>query len=106
MAEKSLKEDIEDLKESTVNLGKQLSEVTREHLFDAKKLGEISKGVTSNLNRNIDQLRHKLDFLASDAAQRSKKVHETIHQKPYWFLAGALGIGMALGKYLSRRKQD
>ena len=101
----SLKEDIEELKESTVKLGKQLSEAAQENLFDTKKLAQIPKGIVSNMNKNIRQLREKMGEIADDATEQSKKVDVTVHKKPYWFIFGALGTGVFLG-WLFRKKEN
>ena len=106
MESRSLKEDINELKESAIKLGKQLSEVSKEQVSDTKRhFSGFPQQMVSTLNRNIDQLREKVTELADDATEKSKMVDKTVHTKPYWFLAGALGVGMFLGRQLARRKQ-
>ena len=47
----------------------------------------------------------RIGELASDAAKQAKKVHETIRDKPYLFLASTLGIGIVLGKFLDWKRR-
>ena len=71
----SLMTAIEELKASAVNLGRQASDATLE----------------------------KWDAMVNEAAQESKIIYKTIRRKPYWFLAGSLGLGIAIGKMFSRK---
>ena len=107
MENKGLKEDIDELKESTLKLGTQLEEVTREQMsYTKRNLSRFPQQIVSRLNQNMDQLREKVTELADDATEKSKAVDKTVHNKPYWFLAGALGVGMLLGRHLTKRKQQ
>ena len=105
MEKNSLKQDIENLKESTVKLGRQLSEVSKEHWAENKKHGENPDGIFSEENRRFKHLRGRVSELANDAAKQTRKVHESIRDKPYLFLAGTLGIGIVLGKFLDWKRR-
>jgi ElaB/YqjD/DUF883 family membrane-anchored ribosome-binding protein len=107
MKSKSLKEDIEDLKDSTVRLGKQLSDMASGHLADSSKaMHEINKGVLKSMNHNMRALREKANAIADSTVVKSKKLDKTMHAKPYWFLAAAFGIGLVLGKFYDRRRSQ
>ena len=101
----NLKQDIEDLKESAVKLGRQLSEVSRGHRAEYNRIGENLGETRSAEKRLSKHLRGRIGELASDAAKQAKKVHETIRDKPYLFLASTLGIGIVLGKFLDWKRR-
>ena len=105
MTAKTLKEDIEDLKESTVKLGKQLSEATADHIPDSKTISRIPRDILTQFNRYLKVMTQKASGIADDATRGSKRVHETIKDKPYWFLVGALGIGVLIGKLWNRGRE-
>ena len=105
MGSKSIKEDINELKESTVRLGRQLLEVTGAAWTDSEKYGEIHNEMLAKVNRGVKEVREKIGDVASNAAEQSRKFQETIRRKPYLFLAGTLGVGIVLGRFLDWKRK-
>jgi ElaB/YqjD/DUF883 family membrane-anchored ribosome-binding protein len=101
MEPKDLKEDIDDLKQSTEKLGRHLAEAGSERVRSSK-IGTIPREIVTSMNRNLKLLREKVGEIADGSVEQSKRVDQRIHNKPYWFLAAAFGTGLILGRYLVR----
>ncbi len=64
------------------------------------KAEELSSDAVSALNDQLKTLQDKLGGLTKDSEQIIGQLDKSVRANPYLYIAGALGLGLLLGKIL------
>lgn len=64
------------------------------------KAEELSGEAVAELNDQLKALREKMSTLSQDSEQILAQIDKSVRANPYLYIAGALGVGLLLGKAL------
>jgi ElaB/YqjD/DUF883 family membrane-anchored ribosome-binding protein len=91
--------DMQNLKQNIEAMGRSISTLSSDALEESKgRTREMTREVVARLQNEYASLRGKINEMGEQVTSGVKSVDETVHRKPYWFLAGAAGAGYLLAK--------
>ncbi len=64
------------------------------------KAEELSGEAVTQLNEQLKVLQEKLGSLSKDSGEVLAQIDKSVRANPYLYIAGALGVGLLLGKAL------
>jgi ElaB/YqjD/DUF883 family membrane-anchored ribosome-binding protein len=62
------------------------------------KAGELSEEALAQLSEQIAALQGRVQTLGTDSKQLMDQIDKSVRANPYLYIAGALGLGVLLGK--------
>lgn len=103
MVAKKLSDEFEALKEGIESVGRHLTSLSKEALNEGTTgTKELGDNVAQHLQEELSLLRKSVTDMTENFKGRAIAVDESVHEKPYLYLAAAAGVGFLLGK-LQRR---
>jgi ElaB/YqjD/DUF883 family membrane-anchored ribosome-binding protein len=91
---RGLEADASQVMRELAELSAQLKDVARD------QVGELSKDAAAQLDEQLKGLQARVQALGADSQQLLATVDKSVRANPYLYIAGALGLGVLLGKAL------
>lgn len=90
----TLQADAAKMLEDLSSLSNRLKEVGK------AKAEDLGNEAVSQLNEQLKVLQEKMGSLSKDSEQLLSQIDKSVKANPYLYIAGALGLGIILGKVL------
>lgn len=100
-------DDIEELKTDASKVLTDISKLSRS-IPEAGKASAVglSQDAMKTVEASIAEIQGRLTELSDQLGKQVKKADKNVHENPYLYMAGAVGVGFLLGKLLFPRTRE
>ena len=99
MQAKPISHQVESLRKSLDEVGKLLSSLSSVSIQDGNtRAVEAKDDAIRIIEEEAQHLRQRFAEISKEITARAETLDKTVHEKPYWFVAAAGGLGFLLGK--------
>ncbi len=88
----AMKSDASAVMAELTELSRKLKEIGKTHA------GEIKEETLSELHKQLGNIQQRVGALAGDSKETIAALDKSVRANPYLWIAGALGLGLLLGK--------